>query len=84
MQKASIDFPRGCRFVEIMRNTQKTSVNIAFLYEIISREQSILWIKSRKLFGVVVYGRKQQCFLEMIGLKIGKSKVAKNGYQIRL
>ena len=64
MQKASIDFPRGCRFVEILRYVQKTSVKIIFMSEITSREQGILWIKSRKLFGMVVYGRKTAIFLK--------------------
>ena len=63
VQKASIDFPRGCRFVEILGYIQKTSVKIVFLSEILSREQGISWIKSRKLFGVVVYGRKTAIFL---------------------
>ena len=63
VQKASIDFRRGCRFVEILRYIQKISVKIAFLSEIASREQGILWIKARKLFGVVVYGRKTAIFL---------------------
>ena len=42
VQKASIDFPRGCRFVEILRYIQETSVKIVFLSEITSREQVIL------------------------------------------
>ena len=41
VQKASIDFPRGCRFVEILRHVQKTSVRIAIFSEITSREQGI-------------------------------------------
>ena len=69
VQKASIDFPRGCRSVEILRYIQKTSVKIVFLSEITSREQGILWINSRKLFGVVVYDQM-------------KCKGAKSGYQI--
>jgi len=64
LQKASLNFPRGCRFVEILRCIQKTSVKIVFLSEITSREQGIgLGLKSRKLFGVVVYGRKTAIFL---------------------
>ena len=47
VQKASIDFPRGCRFVEILRYIQKTSVKIVFLSEITSSKQGILSIKSR-------------------------------------
>ena len=63
MQKASIDFPRGCRFVEILRHIQKTSARIVFFSEITSREQGILWIKSNKLCGVVICGRKTAIFL---------------------
>jgi len=84
VQKASTDFPRDCRFVEVLRYIQKKSVKIIFLSEIASREQGILWIKSRKLFGVLIYGRKQQYFFGMIVLKIWKSKGTKNGYQIGL
>ena len=63
VQKVSRDFPRGCRFVEILRYIQKTSVKIVFLSEITSREQGILQIKSRNLFGVVLYERKTAIFL---------------------
>jgi len=63
VQKASTDFPRDCRFVEVLRYIQKKSVKIIFLSEIASREQGILWIKSRKLFGVLIYGRKTAIFL---------------------
>ena len=63
VQKVSIDFPRGYRFVEILRYIQKTSVRIVFLSEIASREQGILWRKSRELCGVVMYGRKTAIFL---------------------
>ena len=63
VQKVSIDFPRGYRFVEILRYIQKTSVKIVFLSEIASREQGIVWRKSRELCGVVVYGRKTAVFL---------------------
>ena len=63
LQKASINFPRGCRFVEILRYVLKTSVKIAFFSEIISREQGILWLKLRQFFGVVIYRRKTAIFL---------------------
>ena len=84
VQKASIDFPRGCRIVEILRYVQKTSVKIAFFSEITSREQGILWIKSKKFLGWSFMEEKQQYFLGIIELKSGKSKGAKNGFQIEL
>ena len=84
VQKASINFPRGCRFVEILRCVQKTSIKIAFFSESTSREQGILWIKSQKFLGWSFMEEKQQYFLGMIGLKSGKSKGAKNGFQIGL
>ena len=84
VQKASIDFPRGCRFVEILRYVQKTSVKIAFFSEIKSREQGILWIKSKKCLAWSFMEEKQQYFLGMIRLKSGKSKGGKTGFQIEL
>ena len=63
VQKANIDFPRGCRFAEILRYIRKTSVKIVFFSEITSGEHGILWIKPKKLFGKVIYGRKTAIFL---------------------
>ena len=84
MQNTKIGFPRGCRFAEILRSIEKSSTKIAFFSEISNREHGIMWIISKKLFGVVIYGRKIATFLWMIGQKIGKSKGATDGYQIEL
>ena len=63
VQKAKIDFPKGCRLADILRYIEKTSTKIAFFSETTSREHGIMWKKSKTLFGVVIYGRKTAIFL---------------------
>ena len=63
IQNTKIDFPRGCRFAEILRSIEKSSTKIAFFSEISNREHGIMWIISKKLFVVVIYGRKIATFL---------------------
>ena len=57
-QKANVDYPGSCRFVEMLKNFRKTSAKIVFFSEITSKQSGTLWIKYRELYGVVTYGNK--------------------------
>ena len=62
-QKADVGHPRSCRFVEMLKYVRKNSAKIVFSSETTSTQHRILWIKSRELHGVVIYGNKVAIFL---------------------